>query len=114
MKKLKLSESEHDVLKKLCQEITELRLKRLAMFGNDWQNKLIKHGANEHTRERSDQQTIDKYLRKIDETRALKNYTHGYITGKIGISRNTYYDMKNGHLSKRVKIIFDELDWEKL
>lgn len=110
----KLTEHDYKELSAICEEITVLKLKRIERFGKDWQLKINRHGRKRRMKSQRDPLILSAHLRKMDEVMALKNYTKGQLLGRIGLSRNTYLDIKNGFCSNRVNAILTNINWEKL
>jgi len=110
----KLTEEEYKELDDIINQISLLKSKRLEKFGKDWQIKINRKYVNKGSRSINDKSILDKHLRKMDETRALKGYTIGRLCAILGFSRNVYSDMKNGYCSNRINSILLNLDWDSL
>ena len=110
----KLTKEDFDELNAICEKIAILKLKRMKKFGKNWQIKLSSFGREKKTITNIDKSILNKHIRNIEETMALKGWTIGETCGCIGLSRNTYRDLKNGMCSSRVHRILSNINWENL
>ena len=110
----KITKEEFDELNAICEKITILKLERIKKFGKNWQLKLNGFGKKKRVKSKIDQTILNNHIRKIEETMVLKNWTIGKTCGTIGLSRNTYRDLRNGMCSSRVHRILSNINWDSL
>ena len=110
----KITKEQFDELKNICEQITILKRKRIKKYGRNWASKMQNFDRLSRHKNIVSKDKINSYLRKIDETMALKNYNISQIFSRLGISRNIYYYLKGGYCSLRTEEILDNTNWNKL
>jgi DNA-binding NtrC family response regulator len=110
----KITKEQFDELKNICEQITILKRKRIKKYGRNWASKMQNFDRLSRHKNIVSKDKINSYLRKIDETMALKNYNISKIFSRLGISRNIYYYLKDGYCSLRTEEILDNTNWNKL
>jgi hypothetical protein len=109
----KLTNEEYSELYILSDQIRELKLKRVELFGKEW-NKVSNIKYPSSLGKDIDRDMADYYLRKIDEQMALNGYTKGKFLASISLSRAVYASLTNGRCSNKANNILSSLDWDNL